>query len=883
MVNLTTYQTFFRMYYPEGFSSCRRSVSRGPYNQVGCSHGPTLRQASSKTYVIDVPVYAAPTGTAQEEWNKLTHKFTITDSQGKAKTYEVSQNMANPKSAEAKIYPPTGQTDSEGNSYFPVNTWGFAVSPRNLKQYNYQMLLDSLVWNQYSVSNVSIDFIPLMGATQPGFFEAVLLNNAQIMPGTPYTNQSNSCNFSAVQQNFMKFSMNSESVVNKNMKSVSELFDSVADFGILWCRVGGFSNLTAITEVAKLTISISVNLSNYSPSPYAQLVGPWIEAGYPIESSEGQTAQTIVSVKGTEVLEVDASQKPVSVAKIAKGKAKLPRWRIQPDEGDPEVIPLGGPVFSQSHLRRLTAADSTEVKFPVLADGNFDGAVSGSCFLDDVADKANDLRSVSQPAGPYVADPELYLSGTPEVKRATPKGTEAKLQLAYQPTQTAANTTALAQGGVSVSFEGSTANAGKKVGATLRYATSFMPGSVPLTGDYSKAAYQPAAGYDNLGTFSAANPEGSNSWKALLGCIGIAGMKRWAGLKGAKAEEEISTDGVNSFSNTGSGNESKATWVKDSEDGTLEVQAAAIEVPANAAYCNIGSYPAGSTAGTYAESFLDFMPLAAKYGLVKLNPAELTNDKARIDISGQVNTLHTALVAVQGSASQGTTQLPYAGEVKDLLVMVASRTNPAVDPAGFYDTAIPVTSILDGVTTTNTSGSMYVNKSPESQGNLVIQSTITTNSGVRETANPVAGFGAVQVVSANPCNFTVPFPDYLWSADTNTLTAVKAGEKIYFSIVKSTAFTVYHTVNQTVGTFKLWVFPNLIEGTDKVTASQALHTYILTTGDTAYEVKSITEGDAKTSSVYLAEDGERRFTLEVTTPAAQSTASNKSIKCNQKG
>ena len=81
---------------------------RGPFNPPSSLKGcytPTAR--SVKAYVVDVPVYAAPEGTTQEDWNNVSHSFTITDTNGVVKTYEVSQNMANPATARAKIYPAT--------------------------------------------------------------------------------------------------------------------------------------------------------------------------------------------------------------------------------------------------------------------------------------------------------------------------------------------------------------------------------------------------------------------------------------------------------------------------------------------------------------------------------------------------------------------------------------------------------------------------------------------------------------------------------------------------------------------------------------------------------------------------------------------------------
>lgn len=865
--------------------------------QPARSAGPSSCQAAGKTYVVDVPVYAAPEGTKQEDWNKLSHKFTITSPDGTAKTYEVSQNMANPATADAKIYPATGVADADKNTYFPVNTWGFGITPRNLKQYNYQMLLDSLVWNNYSVRGVAIKFTPLMGAMQPGQFEAVLLNNAQIMPSAPFTNQTNSCSFSATEQNAFAFNINNETVAVKNMKSVQDTFDSVADFGIIWFRTAGFSNLTAITEVAKLQIKVSVALSNYSPSPYAQLIGPWIEAGYPIDS-DGTVVQTKTadSITGTEILDVDTGADVIDIARISRGRAQKPRWYMVPTVRDTKICNLHG-SGGVAHAKRIhknflskIGQNADTAKFPELVQDKFDGAVSGKEFLND-AKAGDDAHVVAKPAFPEVFDPGLYIdTADPVIYEATPSGTNPRFQLAYYPDQSALNSIALAQGGVGVAFEGKTENLGKRVGVTFKFVTSFAPGTVPLEGEFKEAFYQPSSGY-TAGVGAAAAAEAPNDANAELGsflskvcAFGIAGLKGISGVSGqAKQVQDwasVTAKAANTWTNFK--NKAKTAWKSLRTDADLQVQAAAVEVPENAAFCSIGAFPEGSAASIYAKGFLACLPQAAKYGLQKLDADKMTNDKARLTISGQVNTLHQAIVAVQGAAlPEGVSQLPYAVDVQESLVLVASKVNPAEDPAGFYNSAIPITSILDSISQTSASGSMYVNAVPEGSagGRFVFTKTTEQAGRIRADNTNVAGFGYVPVVSSNPCNFTVAFPDYLYDAGTQGLVKVNAGDKIFFSIVKSSAITYSHVINETLGTYNFFVLPNLAEGTDKTSADQALHQYILTQDEAApLKVTSITQGDALTETVYMAEDGERRFTFECTTPAGEAAVAKKAIK-----
>lgn len=885
---------------PFGFAP--RRAAKSPFMQPARANGPTAAARDSKTYVVDVPIYAAPEGTAQDAWNKLSHKFTITSPDGTAKTYEVSQNMANPATAAAKIYPATGVTDSDKNSYFPVNVWGFGISPRNLKQYNYQMLLDSLVWNQYRVRGVQIKFVPLMGAMQPGQFEAVLLNNAQIMPSAPFTNQTNSCSFSATQQNAFEFSVNNETVGTKNMKSVQDTFDSVADFGILWFRTAGFSNLTAITEVAKLQIKVSVDLSNYSPSPYAQLIGPWIEAGYPIDG-DGTVVQTTTNptITGTEILDTDTSKDVVDIARLARGRDQKPRWYIVPTEKDTKICSLQGSsavahkeTVHKNFLRKIGANADEDPKFPLLVQDKFDGAVSGKTFLDDVK-AGDDVHIAEKPTFPTAPNPELYID-TPDliVYEASPKGQNPRFQLAYYPSESAYNSYCIAQGGVGVDYTGSDENAGSRVGVTFKFVTSFAPGTVPLIGEFKDAYYQPSSGYTaGIGTAVAADTDALSDTDAELGsflsklcAFGAAGLKTLVNEPRQKKEDELNGPLLSAAANFFSAgvNKAKNIWRSIVNDGDLAVQAAAIEVPENAAFCEIGAYPEGSVASAYAKGFFECMPQAAKYGLQKLSSSKLTDDKARLTISGQVNTLHQAIIAIQGTAPTKINQLPYAVDVKESLVLAASRVNPAEDPAGFYDTAIPITSLLDSISQTSASGSMYLNAASGSGGRFVFTKTTENEGRIRADNTSVAGFGYAPVFSANPCNFTVPFPDYLYDAKSQGLTKVNVGDKIYFSIIKSSAVTYSHVINETVGTYTFFVLPNIAEGTDKTTPDQAGHQYILKQDPAApFKITAITQGDALTETVYMAEDGERRFTFECTTPndngEEKKAGPKKAIRC----
>jgi hypothetical protein len=859
---------------------------------------PTAR--SVKAYVVDVPVYAAPEGTTQEDWNNVSHSFTITDTNGVVKTYEVSQNMANPATARAKIYPATGVSDKDGNTYFPVNTWGFAVSPRNLKQYNYQMLLDSLVWQNYTIEDVNIVFTPRMGATQPGAFEAVLVNNAQIIPAAPYTNQTNSVSFNAVEQNSFRFKINNETVAVKNMKSVQDMFDAAADFGILWFRVAGFSNLKAITEVATLKITIGVSLSCYSPSPYAQLIGPWIEAGYPIDADGGDTpgpgpapvVQTkAVSVTGTEILDVDTGAVAIQKDRILRGRAKKPRWYIVPTTKDKHICNLGGPAavdhreeVHKMFLKKIGAnLEPNPNAFPNLVQDKFDAAVSGAKFLDDVK-AGDDVRRVALPSYPTCSNPKLYIAGGDiQIFEGNPSGSDTRFQLAYYPSPTALNSRALAQGGVGVSYEASAEKVGSRVGVTFKFATSFAPGTVPLIGEFADAVYQPSSGYDSgiAGAVAVDVDDGENTLLSNLCAVIAAGAKVASQL--TKNEEGVQVQGVNAYTN--SDDKYKKVWKSTETNGDIAVQATAIEVPANAAFCTIGAYPSGDNVPRqYAEGFFDFMPQAAKYGLQKLDSEKITNDQARLTISGQVNTLHQAMIAIEGTASN-VNQLPFNVDVQESLVLVASRVNPVDDPQGFYETAIPVTSILDSINTTGSSDSMFINAVGATGGRLVLTKTNESAGRIRVENSPLAGFGYAAVVSYNPCNFTTGFPDYLYDKQTDGLTPVNVGDKIFFSIIKSSAVTYSHTINETTGTYNFWVLPYLAEGADKISEEQAARRYILTRDPAApYRITAIEEEATLAETVYMAEDAERRFTLECTTPAGDAAAGDgvkRALRCKK--
>ena len=871
-------------------------IRRGPYAQPSRSFGACSCQSSSKTYVIDVPVYAAPDGQEdQSAWNNVTHKFTITEA-AETKTFEVSQNMANPHTAQAKIYPATGVTDSDGNSYFPVNTWAFGVSPRNLKQYNYQMLLDSLVWNGYVIRGVDIKFTPRMGANQPGFLEAVLLNNAQIMPSAPFTNQSNSCSFTATQAGSFSFAIDNIATGGnaKNMKSVQTQFDSSADFGILWFRTAGFSNISAITEVAKLQIRISVGLSNYSPSPYAQLIGPWIEAGYPIDAEGGSVVQTkSTATTGTAMLAV-YPEEAVDVKRLAKGRAQMPRWRLVPTTDDKFVVNLGaaGLVHAKAQVKRLAArrlgVDADKQTFPDTVQGDFDGAVSGKTFLDDVAENNSGVHQVVDPSNsPAIVDQTgIYLKpDATTIYPATVSEGDTRFQLVYYPDSAAVNSAAIAQGGVGVQFTGSTENLGLRVGTTLKFITSFGIGAIPLEGEFADATTQVAAGYEpGLGNTSSESSEletETDGWGSIIGtALNIAGAfgKALVGKDGQLGSFK------SSLANTWNTARKKVGYfIAGESNAELKVQSSAFEVPDNAFFESIGEYPAESYNKLVSEEFFgDVFPMAAKYGVQRFEPEKMTNTQARLTVTGQVNSLHQAVLGLEGTAPEGAKQLAYNADVKDVFVLVASKVDPTEDPQGFYKTAIPVTSIPDSVNTTSTAGSLYVNRASGSAGHLVFNKTTTNGNRIRENNSTVAGFNLASLVSFNPCNLTFGFPDKLVNKDTLALEAVSPGDTIYFSLIKSTAVTYSHVISESTGAYTFWVLPNLVGGTDTAAAGQALHKYELDL-DSLFVVSGITQGAELTQTVYMLEDGERRFSLEVTTPSDSGSNAaaepKKALKC----
>lgn len=885
----------FQRGYPGSYGS--------PYAQPNALSGASPSQHANKVYVVSVPVYASPAGSdgtaeAQAEWNKVTHKFSVA-SGGQTKTYEVAHNMANPSEAAAKVYPDTGVT-VDGTSYFPTNTWGFAISPRNLKQYNFEMLIDSLSWNNYEPNGVYIKWVPRMGANQTGSFEAVLIPNGLTMPSAPYTNQTNAVNLTATQTGEKFFEINKQISPVKNMRSTQSEFDMVADFGILWFRTSGYTGLSGITQVGEVVIKLDVALSNYLPSPYAQLVGPWIEAGYPIQGSQQTQDTSNPAITGSMMLAVD-TKVHVALSALKRGKARKPRWYIVPKVSDTHVVGLGAMAQVGSALQhakaarrqfRLADASDKEIEFPMVASGSYDMALTGKTFLTDAADpSAEDAHQVVAPEFPYVEVPDLYLKDAKVT--VTPAEANPALQLAFKPSGGAINTQGLAQGGITVDYTASTATAGLGAAATLRWVTSFAAGSVPPTAAEGSVV-QPVFGYDpSIGIVGDAEPpDGSDGFFAKV--CGLAGS--WLDSKiGAPqgddltwSVQDLKDTTVNAFQSVGNSIAQGITkvghWFSSRNDDIL-VQASNFVVPANATYrSKIAAYTDTIRAYT-AKKFLSQFEAAQKFGLDEFIPEKLTQEQSRLTVTGQINSLHQALMAIgsvnSSAAPTEINQLPVSTEVADLMVLVASRVDPVEDPTKFINTAVPITPLLDGLNRKTSTKSLYVQRleDPSKDAQFVVQS-IATGNGVKEVTNtPLAGVGLSQLATSAACNFTIPWPDRLVDPDSGALTELKPGEHVYLSFIKSTAVTYSHTINEGSGSYKLFVFPNVAPGTDKAAADQALHSYSLNkTGNFSFD--AITDNGAVTESVHMVADGERRFSVQDTTPvpAAQSRKLTSSIR-----
>lgn len=846
-------------------SFSNRSSSRTTPNSYGIFNplsGTRNVGGSSKTYRIDVPVYAAPSSSTQDEWSAIEHSYEIYIG-SESKTYSVKHNLAN--SASSSLYPVSGETPS----YFPKNTWGFAVSTRNLKQYNYQMLIDSLIWENYSVTDMSINWTPQMGAFQAGAFDCVLVNNAQAMPSEPYTNQANSVHFNATEQKKFAFEIFNGTVPIKNTRCVNSSFDQTGDFGILWVRTTGFgSSITSITEVGQLTINIGVSVAMYAPAPQAQLIGPWIEAGYPIDGS-GTTTLTSGSKVNSSMLLA-----PSELGVLKGRKAQNARWRMAGKTGDKHVVSIGGSAVAlhtearRCLLKSLKGAKDESVDFPNPFTVSYDMGVTGADFAAKAVFKASQGEMSDEPmcvspcAGAAQTNTELVVNTA---------SNNTKLIFMEDPQDEEKNST-MAGDPVVMTYS-SSAESGATVGCTLKMINSYEPGAAALIGDTADANSQVAGGYTTgIGQCDTGVtlPSVEDSlWGTALKFVagGVAGL---GSSKGAKGASLFSASLASQYS---SASAAKASFSSNETNETVTAQAVQYVVPDDATYrSSIGEYT-DTTTQYFANNYFGGIGAISTHGLTGFTPASLSSDVSRISINGQSNTVISAMTAVSGAAD--VTLSPVSMNTQCLMVLAMSRYNPLDDNEKFFKSAVAVTPLLDGVTQAYANSNSYVNKiSDTTSPRMAIQSTSTTTKGsqtyIKASNEVLISTAMLQSVIPSVCNFTVPWPDKLISIDDDeeiTLTALEAGETVYVTILRSMMIDVTHTKNEPVSSpateLKFYVFPSLAESG----AMPALSLNISDDGDNCYD--AITKSGTLSDTIQFMEEAERRFCITSAAPSAE--------------
>jgi hypothetical protein len=857
--------------------------------------------------VLTVPVYAAIDGTStkvtQEDWNAVKNVFTVSTAKGGSEKYEVIHNLATAADAPYQIYPDTEIKDAEGNSFFPLGQWGFAVSSRNYSNYNYPMLMDELLWNTYTVSSISVDWTPSCGSFQNGALEVVFVPNAAAMPNIPYSNMGeNAALFQAINKGSKTFRLDGVGIPNKNMRSVQEKFDQTADYGIIYLRTYGYTWQAAagatvgdIVEVGSMKIYITATLQSYQPDAHSQLIGPWIAAGYPITANGGSTTTSNVQLAtSTNMLDVSNAAE-VSKEAIKRGRAKMPRWRLVGTAAEKTVKSLGGSAGVHRAKRVANAAANGEASFPVLAQSTFDGAISGKTILESAAEGAglDDAFAVVNPrvgVNEFVTDADaVFIDAQPVVTPAVGAGEDGeRVLLNYYPNKAAVNGTALAQGDIEVAYNADGTNIGMKVGATLKSLVCFAIGAGPVS--ESLPENQVAAGWEpGVGTVGdievpVESTTGENwklNWRA--GIAAIAGAVQKAVSGGELGSFKLSA------SNTKMAAPAQATigtidgTTAAGEDAAVKVQSTQLTVPENATYrSKIGAVETSSADYNTLKAFFGALPAASKYCLQSFESDKLDDSMARLTVTGQSNTLYTAFVSTYGSALPSVSAMPYDVTAAELACLVASRVDPGENVSAFLNSAIPITLIQDGKHTTATSGNMYIQRTESGtdfNGAFNVDRITQRGSQVRISNANLGAFAAAQLVSECPLNFTVAWPDKLVDPESGELTPLAAGEKVYISLVKGSAVTFAHTITETVGSYRMTIWPQLCKGTDKVEATEALHKYGLTTdNENKTVVKAIAQDAPLAETVYYQEDGERRYTVQSAAPVDTTTGPRGGIR-----
>lgn len=819
--------------------------------------------SAAKNYRIDIPVFAGPPGTSQEDWSKQTADFSC-NINGEIKKFQIQMNLANVKNG-LQLYPIAGASKDK-DSFFPPNTWGFAITPRNFKQFNYQLLMDALIWNKYKVDTCKLQWQPCLGSLKAGQIEVILVSDAQSMPPEPYSNQGNSFVFPAAAGTLagqtVAFSISNLQQPIKTTRSVEDTWSIAADYGIIYVRADGYSDLTKITKVGTISLNIGVTLFGYSPDPKAQLIGPWIEAGYPIEGSaqtktvgEKAASACFISIEPTNALSEDKVN--------AKKRRKAPKgWRIITEAGE-EPIPCAGFHTAMNNKNALAhrkavmirrGRDDTEGKLITAVTTTFDFGVTGDYLIEGLgqeestvfSDKYSDSMGMSKFAGGA-----LIIEGK---ENAT---------IVFKPNG-AVNAHALAQGLLSVPFSTTSGTTdyvpqGASVGFTTTSVTAFEPTCKPPSA--GGAPNQLAFGYD---------PEIGNAVSGELkapasdGFFGKALAALSAGLN-TLTGNALGAETYNENSAVSQGVESDDKALATADGKALDAQSLRFVVPPEATVrSTVVKWNDGSINKKLGEMYFKSFEGISSYGVKTYDPSAMAAGVSRITVNGQVNTLVSAFMGVQGTSSAAVSTADI--DINNLFVLAASRYSPLEDINKFIQTAIPITPLSEGVSQGHSSVSLN-NLSGDDKMSFKIQTTDAGANVKNFSTLGSLGFGICAFPSV--VNFSMPYPDKLITDkgdDEYELTDLKEGEVFYCMVVKASRISFSHTVNESAGTFRFSVAPGMVKGTDKEPqADQALHQYMLTKNDQNIVIK-VTESAPLTNTPYFQIDAERRFAIQSSKP-----------------
>lgn len=904
------------------------TLNRNPYS-ANCGYSGAQRSggSASKLYTIDVPVYAGPdlpldtteqakadAETLKKAWIEIAHRFSVTTGK-ETRTYKVLHNMANSVADDFKIYPPTDLKDDSGNTYFPYNTWGYAISGRNLKQYNSPMLLDSLVWNNYAVRGVGVEFTAVGGANQTGQFECCLIPNGVSLPPEPMTNMPNSFKVALANgggKYCFDIAPGNTGQAFKDLRGIQERFDSNSDFGIIYFRcssVGGYSQPTVIGNAR---ILIRVELLNNNPNPFAQLIGAWVEAGYPIspdsavnpDGGDGEQTDSGKRQGTTSTQMLSVSLNKTDMRQALRGKASMPRWCLAPTTKDKYVEPLASAHAAVAAHKKYTQrrrgqkrADGDKPvyhRFPYVFATEVDGFIHGNTHIaaqeainagDD--DAGMSLYRVIKPAEPYVDEDTAFCPADQIELEVVDEGNhDHKFRFSYQGADMD-ESVALAKGGVKVDFQVNLQTGGLKAGATFCDITSFAIGADPDAFERG-AIFQAAAGYNaGANCVDLSTDEEEEGEKKLFGIDWKKGLQKAMGVAGVLIGKESHKDGNLRNSKLGASMYGDNRFLgphtsvhrhqarRRLADGTLgadtpvDLQAVGLRVPADATARAevVDITDMDNPIANYTKEFFKNMPSLTRYSVIEAKPTELTEAVNRLTVTGQAINNTQTLMGLVGMLPDNFNPT-YSLDVKQCMVLAASRVDPAKNPELFMKTAISLVPAAASWSTGHAEGAMYRNTK---QGlGFRIENEVIHNGKIREENAPLSAYFYAPVSCDVVENFTVAWPkklvdpdDYNATTGVYGLSPLREGETVYFSLIKGTARTISTTVPSSgmLGTYSFFVFPDLVRKED-------LPLFKLELED-GMDVKAVlldTEAGKLTSDVYFTADAERRFSVESFTP-----------------